>query len=50
MEHLLLTRFDPSRSNSGEMLSIEVCLNPVDPLLGVIRKAGNPSGLEHRGS
>src|SRR6202789_2199103 len=36
-KHLLLTRFDPARSNSGEMLSIEDVLEILSiPLLGVI--------------
>src|SRR5579871_5780159 len=36
-KHLLLTRFDPARSNSGEMLSINDVLEILSiPLLGVI--------------
>ncbi|HEY6734144.1 MAG TPA: septum site-determining protein MinD, partial [Roseiarcus sp.] len=36
-KHLLLTRFDHARSNSGEMLSIEDVLEILSiPLLGVI--------------
>ena len=36
-KHLLLTRFDPVRSNSGEMLSIDDVLEILSiPLLGVI--------------
>jgi septum site-determining protein MinD len=36
-KHLLLTRFDPARSNSGEMLSIEDVLEILSiPLLGII--------------
>ena len=49
-KHLLLTRFDPARSNSGEMLSIEDVLeNSLHPAPG--RDPGkprDPAGLEHR--
>ena len=51
-KHLLLTRFDPARSNSGEMLSIEdvleILVHPAprrDP-----GKQRDPAGLEHRRS
>ena len=50
-KHLLLTQFDPVRSNSGEMLSIDDVLIFVHPASGRDpRKPGDPAGLEHRRS